>query len=94
MSVPTESKSETVFKYPCEYPLKVMGRRNECTPELLAALLKGVLGVVILDSAMTQAASGQGNFVSISVTLHLTAEEQRLALYKAISAEKRILFTL
>ncbi len=88
------SQTETLISYPCDYLFKVMGRHNECTPELVASLLATTLNTDVSPALVKTNPSERGNYVSLSLTVQLLSEAQRVAVYAAMAAEKRILFAL
>jgi uncharacterized protein len=88
------SQTEALIAYPCDYLFKVMGRQQECTPELVASLLASILNEDVSPALVKTQPSERGNYVSLSLTVRLLSETQRVAVYAAMAAEKRILFAL
>ncbi len=85
--------NETVMEFPCEFPIKMMGKD---TPEFIAtarALVEkhaGPLG----DEAVQTAQSRHGRFVSVTVTISAKSQEQLDSIYRDVSAHDDVLMAL
>ena len=84
---------ETLLKFPCDFPIKAMGRD---TPEFHATvreLVEAHTGQ--LDDDRIQAAlSRNGRFVSITITVNAQSQEQLDDIYRAITAHDDVLMAL
>lgn len=81
------------LEFPCEFPIKMMGRD---TPEFRAtarALVEVHTGAVA-DSAVQAAVSRNGRFVSITVTITATSREQLDDIYRDVSSHDDVLVAL
>ncbi len=84
---------ESVIKFPTPFPIKMMGRD---TPEFRAtvrALVEKHAGPID-DSAISDAISRKGNFVSITITVIATSQEQLDNIYRDVSAHDDVLMAL
>jgi putative lipoic acid-binding regulatory protein len=84
---------ESPLEFPCEFPIKMMGRD---TPEFRAtarALVEKHAGDVA-DEAVTAALSRNGRFVSVTVTITATSREQLDTIYREVTAHEDILMAL
>jgi len=84
---------ESALEFPCEFPVKVMGRD---TPEFRAtarALIEKHAGVVE-DDAVQAALSRNGRFVSVTVTITATSRAQLDAIYEDATAHDDVLMAL
>ena len=76
---------ETLFEFPCDFPLKIMGKAEE-------ALAQAVLEIVTRHapdfdgSTMEMRASSGGTYVSLTCTVNATSKAQLDALYMALTA--------
>jgi hypothetical protein len=88
----TEDKGE-LFRFPCPYPLKVMGRNtNEFYSVVSAIIEKHVAGGgEITYSARTS--SGE-KYMAITATFSARSQEQLHALYKELNESDLVLMTL
>jgi len=76
-------QDETLFEFPCEFPLKVMGRTcDEFEPAVITIVNKHVdnLG----EGAVKTRPSGKGNFVSLTITFEAQSKTQLDALYQEL----------
>ena len=84
---------ESVIKFPTPVPIKMMGRD---TPEFRAtvrSLVEKHTGPID-DSAISDAISRKGNFVSITVTIIATSQEQLDNIYRDVSSHEDVLMAL
>ena len=84
---------ESALEFPCEFPIKMMGRD---TPEFRAtarALVEKHAGDVA-DDAVTAALSRNGRFVSVTVTITATSREQLDTIYREVTAHEDVLMAL
>ena len=84
---------ESVIEFPCSFPIKMMGRD---TPEFRATarvLIENHVGPVDED-AIKFNLSGKGNFVSVTVTVTATSQQQLDDIYSDVSAHDEVLMAL
>jgi putative lipoic acid-binding regulatory protein len=84
---------ESVIDFPCDFPIKMMGRD---TPEFRAAarlLVENHVGPVT-DEAIQVNLSGKGNFVSVTVTVTATSQRQLDDIYRDVSGHEDVLMAL
>jgi hypothetical protein len=84
---------ESVIDFPCNFPIKIMGRD---TPEFRAtarSLVESHVGQVS-DDAVREAVSRNGSFVSITVTVTATSQQQLDAIYRDVSDHTDVLMAL
>jgi len=84
---------ESVIEFPCEFPIKMMGRD---TPEFRATarlLIENHVGP-LADEALQANLSGKGNFVSVTVTITATSQQQLDDIYRDVSGHDDVLMAL
>jgi putative lipoic acid-binding regulatory protein len=84
---------ESVIEFPCDFPVKMMGRD---TPEFRATarrLIENHAGPVA-DEAIRVNQSGKGNFVSVTVTVTATSQQQLDDIYRDVSGHDDVLMAL
>lgn len=84
---------ESALEFPCEFPIKMMGRD---TPEFRAtarALVEKHTGVVE-DDAVQTASSRNGRFVSVTVTITATSKRQLDDIYQDVTDHEDVLMAL
>ena len=93
---PPESQDmndETLLEFPCDFPIKMMGRD---TPEFQATARKLVEKHTgpIDDNAIQSALSRNGRFVSITVTVNALSQQQLDDIYREVTANEDVLMAL
>lgn len=84
---------ETLLEFPCDFPIKMMGRDTGEFHATVRSLVEKHTGP--LDDARIQSAqSRRGNFVSITVTVNAQSQEQLDAIYRDVSAHDDVLMAL
>lgn len=84
---------ETLLRFPCEFPIKIMGRD---TPEFSATarmLVEKHVGPID-DEAIRRALSRNGSFVSITITVSAQSQAQLDDIYRDVSAHEKVLMAL
>ena len=66
---------ESVMEFPCEFPIKVMGRDTPEFRETMRTIIESHAGEVD-DSRVQAAVSRNGRFVSVTVTITADSQEQ------------------
>ena len=84
---------DTLLKFPCRFPIKVMG---EAHPELLEAVQASIARhVADPDSVtVTQRASSGGNYLGVTIVLTAVSQEQLDALYRDLGQCARVRMVL
>ncbi len=84
---------ESVIEFPCDFPIKMMGRD---TPEFHAtarSLIENHTGPLAEESIQINVSS-KGNFVSITVTVNATSQQQLDDIYRDVSGHDDVLMAL
>jgi putative lipoic acid-binding regulatory protein len=84
---------DTLLKFPCRFPIKVMG---EAHPELLEAVQASISRhVADPDSVtVTQRASSGGKYMGVTIVLTAVSQEQLDALYRDLGQCSRVRMVL
>ena len=93
MADSTPEDEESLLKFPCEFPIKAMGR---ATPELEIAVLEIMNRHVpdLGEGAVRTRESRNGNYLSITVTIQARSREQLDAIYRELTSCEHIVFTI
>ncbi|MEX2125636.1 MAG: DUF493 domain-containing protein [Woeseia sp.] len=85
--------ADELLDFPCEFPIKMMGRDQ---PEFRRAALTVVERHAgkVQEDAIRVAASSNGNFLSITVTITATSREQLDNIYRDLTDDEQILVAL
>jgi putative lipoic acid-binding regulatory protein len=84
---------DELLKFPVAYPIKVVGRRSEQLRASIDAIVRA--HVPDLDeSQVTERASNQAHFLSITYTINARSREQIVALATALQANKDVIMLI
>jgi hypothetical protein len=84
---------ESALKFPMAFPIKVMGRRDD-------RFAQTIVDVVLrhapdFDPAtLEMRTSREGNYLSVTATIHATSREQLDALYRDLTAHPMVAMVL
>jgi putative lipoic acid-binding regulatory protein len=84
---------ESSLKFPCAFPIKMMGRDTPEFRETARSLVEKHTGPVS-DAAINDALSRKGNFVSITITVNALSQEQLDDIYRDVSSHEDVLMAL
>ena len=89
----TPEDEQSPLKFPCEFPIKAMGK---ATPELEMAVLEIMHRHVpdLGEGAVRTRKSRKGNYLSITVTITARSREQLDAIYMDLTACEHIVFAI
>jgi len=89
----TEITQETLLEFPCEFPIKVMGRTQEGFAQLVTQIIHH--HAPDFDPAQLQMrTSREGNYLSLTATINATSREQLDALYQELCDSPKITMVL
>jgi putative lipoic acid-binding regulatory protein len=86
-------KEETLLAFPCEFPIKVMGRRSETFESKVVEIVRKHAPDLSRD-AVTSRASGKGNYIAVTVIITATSKEQLDKIYRDLNAHEAVMMTL
>jgi len=84
---------ETLLEFPCQFPIKAMGRADHDLKATVTELVSAHVDDVTADDVRVQP-SRRGNYVSVTVTITATSKQQIDNIYLALSEHEAILMTL
>ncbi len=84
---------ESLLKFPCAFPIKMMGRDTPEFRETARSLVEKHTGP-INDSAINDALSRKGTFVSITITVNALSQKQLDDIYRDVSSHEDVLMAL
>ncbi len=82
-----------VFEFPCEFPIKVMGRASEDFRRITRDIVERHAGT-LSDSQVVERLSKDENFVALTFTINASSREQLDALYRELTASEDVLIAL
>jgi uncharacterized protein len=85
--------TDTLFNFPCDFPLKVMGRRTDDFRSLVLGIVQKHAGAI--DPArIEERPSKDGNYLSLTCTFRAQSREQLDALYRELTSCEKVLIVL
>lgn len=88
-----DKDDESLLEFPCEFPIKMMGRDEAGFRRTAVALIEAHTGKVSADAIKTSS-SRKGNFLSVTVTITAESRAQLDDIYRSLSASEEILVAL
>ena len=89
----SEAQDEKPLKFPCDFPIKMMGRDQPKFRETAVALIEQHAGKIQRETIRT-ALSRKGNFVSITITIKAKSQQQLDDIYLDLTEHDEILVAL
>ncbi len=83
----------TVQKFPGEFPIKVMGRRDNDLRARTQTIIERHAGAMPESQVRTRT-SADGNFLALTYLVHASSREQLDAIYRELTACKAVLMAL
>jgi putative lipoic acid-binding regulatory protein len=84
---------DTLLEFPCAFPIKAMGRNSDDFETLVTTMVFRHAAPVP-GEAVKVAESGQGNFVSVTVTIEATSRDQLDRIYYELTDCEQVLMAL
>ena len=87
------SEQESVFEFPCEFPIKVVGKATPAFEDTVMDIIRRHVPELTADSVRSTG-SKKGKFVSLTVTIVATGREQLDDIYRDLSSCDSVLMAL
>lgn len=84
---------ETLLKFPCDFPLKVMGRNNDDFRSIVIGIVEKHAGNIELNR-IEERPSRDGTYLGITITVTATSKAQLDAIYMELTSCERVLVSL
>ncbi len=85
--------SETVWQFPCSFPLKAFGRNSDDFEALVVEIVRRHVPDLD-DSAVSSRTSGGDAYRSVTATFMAQSREQLDALYSELGSHEQVLMVL
>lgn len=87
------SKEETLIEFPCQFPIKAMGKADDNFEALVIELVRKHAPDLGEGAVNTRDSKG-GKYLSVTVTVRATSREQLDNIYRELTACEQVLFAL
>lgn len=87
------SEEETLFTFPCDYPIKIMGPANETFETFVYTVIRKHVPTLSEDVIQTRP-SKNGKYLAITVKFEAQSKKQLDDLYRELTANKDVLMAL
>ena len=87
-------RDDTLFQFPCRFPIKVMGAAEHGMEAVVLALVGRHTPDLDPQRDLEVRSSRGGRYVSVTVTITATSREQLDAIYRELSADARVKLAL
>lgn len=89
----TEQEEETLFEFPCEFPIKAMGKSG---PELEVAVLEIINRHVddLSEGAVKLSTSKGGKYTSITITIVAQSKAHLDGIYMELTSCEHVLYSI
>lgn len=86
-------RDETLLKFPCDFPLKVMGRNNDDFRSIVIGIVEKHAGNIEMNK-IEERPSRDGTYLGITITVTATSKAQLDAIYMELTSCERVLVSL
>ena len=82
-----------LLEFPCRFPIKAMGKDEAGFDELVRGIIATHVRAEHLHDLSVRPSRG-GRFISVTVTITATSQDQLDDIYRALTADERVLMAL
>jgi putative lipoic acid-binding regulatory protein len=87
------SGEETLLKFPCDFPVKIMGRATDDFRSLVLGIVTQHFGELTPDR-IEERPSANGKYLGLTCTVRATSKAQLDALYRDLTSCSQVLVAL
>lgn len=87
------SEQETLLEFPCQFPIKAMGRSEDDFEALVVTLVRKHAPDLTEAAIKTRDSQG-GKYLSVTVTVTATSRDQLDNIYRELTACEQVLMAL
>ena len=89
----SKTDEDTIMKFPCEFPIKVMGIASDDFDIIVMGIIKKHVSN-LPESAVKSRYSQEGNYVSVTVTIEAESRKQLDDIYFDLTEHKKVIMAL
>lgn len=90
---PRSGPDSSLIEYPCDFPLKILGRTEPGFAQAVLAVVKQH-APDFDDASLTMKTSKQGKYLSVTCVIRASSREQLDALYQALCDHPMVVMVL
>ncbi|MCK6372260.1 MAG: DUF493 domain-containing protein [Gammaproteobacteria bacterium] len=94
MKSENEPETESPLKFPCRFPIKVMGLHAGDFQALVVTLVSEQAGTTVTAADISSRPSRNGRYLAVTVTIDAESRAQLDGIYRALTASERVLIVL
>ncbi len=87
------SESESLLQFPCQFPIKAMGKSRDDFDAIVVEIVRRHVNE-INEGAVTTRPSKAGTYISVTVMIEATSREQLDAIYQGLTDHPDVLMAL
>ena len=88
-----DPNNPSLLEFPCEFPIKAMGKSSDDFEQLVTGIV-GAHAELWSDDSVRTASSNEGNYLSVTVVVKATSQEQLDAIYQDLTDCPEVLMAL
>ena len=93
MNRPEDSETPSLLTFPCVFPIKVMGRREDGFAQTISEIVQRH-AADFRPQSMEMRTSKNGRYLSLTVTINARSREQLDSLYSELSKHPMVMMCL
>jgi putative lipoic acid-binding regulatory protein len=86
-------KEDTLFEFPCDFPIKIMGQANDEFRSLALGIVTKHFGTLPADK-IEERVSSNGRYLSFTCTVRAESKAQLDAVYRELTSCRQVLVAL
>jgi putative lipoic acid-binding regulatory protein len=90
---PDPARQATLLEFPCDFPIKVVGRREDGFAQAVSEIVQRHAGD-FAPSTLEMRASRNARFLSLTATITARSKDQLDALYRELSGHPLVMMVL
>lgn len=92
-SIAEGAQNESLLEFPCDFPIKVMGKAHPEFQETIVTVIRGFDGSFDADTVEARPSSG-GNYLGLTVTVRATSRAHLDDIYRALTGHPMVKIVL
>ncbi len=88
-----ENEEDTVLEFPCQFPIKAMGKAEDDFDILVVSIIRKHVSD-LSESAVKSRLSKEGKFISVTVHVEAHSKKQLDNIYLELTAHEKVLWAL